>query len=143
MTFCVQCGASVPQGAMQCVSCGRALSGTTAPPPAYAPAAPPAPAYQAYAPVPPLPPPYAPQQETRVVSEGMGIAALLLNIFIWPGLGTIVAGARIGWVQGFLMLGGVILTITIIGAIVGIPMIIGAWIWAIVSGVRLMQGKAA
>lgn len=144
MTFCVQCGASVPPGAAHCGSCGRSLAGTAAPS-AYAPSAPPAPAYQAYAPAQQLPPPtsYAPPPQDRVVSEGMGIAALLLNLLIWPGLGTIVAGQRIGWAQGFLVLGGVILTITIIGMVVGIPMIVGGWIWALVSGIRLIQGKPA
>lgn len=101
---------------------------------------PPAPASAPYA----APPAYAPPPAAapvRAVSEGMGIAALILNILVWPGLGSLVAGAQKGWAQGFLFLGGLLLTITLIGAVLGIPMVIGAWIWGIVTGIELIQGR--
>lgn len=109
-------------------------------PPSYATAAPAyaAPPPGSYAPqpqhaAPPPGPAAAPQ-----VSEGMAIAALLLNILVWPGLGSLVAGKSIGWAQGFLFLGGLILSLILIG----IPMLIGAWIWGLVTGIQLIQRRA-
>ncbi len=71
---------------------------------------------------------------------GLAIAGLILNILVLPGLGTLIAGKKstgiaqiVIWVCGFL------LTLTLIGAILGIPMMIGAWIWGIVSGVNLVK----
>lgn len=73
------------------------------------------------------------------VTQGIAIVALLLNILIWPGLGSLIGSRKEGWAQGFLMLGGLILTLTIIGVIFGAPMMIAAWIWGIVTGVQLIQ----
>jgi hypothetical protein len=134
VSFCSHCGANVTAGANFCAACGKSVSAAPVswtPPPA-------APTYAAqdYAPQGYAAPP-APQP---AVTQGMAIAALLLNILIWPGLGSLIAGVQKGWAQGFLCLGGIILTITILGAIIGIPMIIGAWIWGIVTGVSLLQG---
>lgn len=137
VAFCTHCGASAAQGGSFCASCGKpiAAGGPAPPPPAYAPA----PAYgQAYDLPPPPPVSYQP---ARAVSEGMAIAALLLNVIVWPGLGSLVAGVQKGWAQGFLFLGGGVLTLTIVGAIIGIPMMIGAWIWGVVTGVHLIQGR--
>lgn len=69
------------------------------------------------------------------VSQAVAIVALLLNILIWPGLGSLIAGEQVGWAQGFLMLGGVFLAIILIG----IPMMLGAWIWGIITGVELLR----
>ena len=152
MAYCTHCGAPLGPGANFCGGCGRA--GPSAHRPAapgaaaYAPAAP-APV-QASATVPGYAPPYgvpippqAPAPPARTVTEGMGVAALILNILVWPGLGSLVAGAQVGWAQGFLCLGGLLLTITLVGAILGVPMMIGAWIWGLVSGIRLAQGRPA
>lgn len=77
------------------------------------------------------------------VTQGMAIAALVLNILIWPGLGSLVAGRQVGWAQGFLALGGLILLLTIILFFVGIPMMIAAWIWGLVTGIQLIQEAGA
>ncbi len=69
------------------------------------------------------------------VTQGVAIVALLLNILVWPGLGSLIAGEAVGWAQGFLMLAGVILVIVVIG----IPMMLGAWIWGIITGVELLR----
>ena len=84
----------------------------------------------------------------RKISEALAIVSLILNILIMPGLGTLIAGKkREGIWQLILLFGGFLLglflTITIIGALVGIPLMIGgplaAWIWGIVSGVEIIQ----
>lgn len=137
MSFCSHCGANVPAGANFCSGCGKSVA---AAPPSWTPPPAPAPTYEArdYAPrgyVTPAAPAAPP------VTQGMAVAALLLNVLIWPGLGSLIAGVQKGWAQGFLCLGGAILTFTLVGAIFGIPMMIGAWIWGIVTGVNLLQGR--
>ncbi|GEM_PF-205542 len=121
--FCTSCGASLPAGAAFCPACGRPVR--AAAPPAMAP--PPA---QAHA----QPP----------VSEGVAVAALLLNILIWPGLGSLVAGRQEGWAQGFLFLGGfVVLFATLfLGAPLSVLMWVGAWVWGLVTGIQLLQRRA-
>jgi TM2 domain-containing membrane protein YozV len=63
----------------------------------------------------------------------MKALAIILNVFL-PGVGTLVAKKI--W-QGItqLLLGvvGIVLTVTMIGAIIGLPLLLGVWIWAIVS----------
>jgi len=66
----------------------------------------------------------------------MNKVAIVLNIFL-PPIGSFVAGK---WVQGLLQL--VLLAIAwfliaaAVGAIVGIPIAIVAWVWAIVCAAR-------
>jgi TM2 domain-containing membrane protein YozV len=59
--------------------------------------------------------------------------ALVINIFL-PGIGTLIAG-KVGQGIGQLALYwiGVLFTVTMIGAVIGLPMMFAAWIWAIVS----------
>jgi len=77
-------------------------------------------------------------------TQAIAIVALCLNLLIWPGLGSLVASRiGIGLTQGFLMLLGLILTITIIGMIVGIPLMIAMWIWGLVTGIQLIQASSA
>lgn len=111
-----------------CPSCGFAGNGagpTAAPPPAM-PAPPAAPAAQ------------------RPPTQGIAIAALLLNVLVWPGLGTLVASrVGIGLAQGFLMLLGLLLTITILFLFVGIPLMVGMWVWGLITGIQLLQESNA
>ena len=82
------------------------------------------------------------------ITETLAIASLIINILILPGLGTIVGGrTREGVTQIILLFGsifvGFIFTLTIIGAIIGIPLMflgpLSAWIWGIVSGIQLIK----
>jgi len=78
------------------------------------------------------------------------IVGLLLNVLILPGLGSIIGG-RIwaGVAQLCIFFGslffGAILIFTIIGAIIGIPLIIfgtvAAWIWGLVTGIQMVTEK--
>jgi len=66
----------------------------------------------------------------------LAAVALILNLIILPGLGTLIGGkTREGVLQIILVVVGVVLSIVFIG----IPMVIAAWIWGLVSGVRLIQ----
>ncbi|HVJ03548.1 MAG TPA: hypothetical protein VM662_15315 [Sphingomonas sp.] len=63
----------------------------------------------------------------------MKIAAIILNFF-FPGVGSLVIGKTgAGIAQLILYIVGVAFTLTIIGAILGIPMSLGAWIWGLVT----------
>mgnify|MGYP006304891171 CR=1 FL=1 len=88
------------------------------------------------------------KQKKKKISENLAITSLILNIVILPGLGTIIGGKQkdgiwqiVLYLGGFIL--GLLLTITIIGAIIGIPILFGApiaaWIWGIVSGIELIR----
>lgn len=69
-------------------------------------------------------------------SKGLAVAALLLNVLLLPGLGTIIGGRTTeGIIQLVLTLVGIPLSIFL----VGIPLIIVAWVWALVSGIQILQ----
>jgi TM2 domain-containing membrane protein YozV len=66
----------------------------------------------------------------------MRTAAIIVNIF-FPGMGSLlIAKAGQGIAQIILYLFGIFLSFTFIGAIVGIPLCIGVWIWAIITAVQ-------
>ncbi len=76
------------------------------------------------------------KKRRKKVSQELAIVCLILNIIILPGLGTLIGRkTKTGIWQLILFGGGVALLIVVIG----IPMIIAAWIWGIVSGVKLIQ----
>ena len=63
----------------------------------------------------------------------MNVLALLLNLAI-PGIGSFVVGKPGQGIGQILLWGlGLMLTLTAILSIFGIPMMIGAWIWGIVT----------
>lgn len=69
---------------------------------------------------------------------GLAIVSLILNVLILPGLGTLVAGKmKIGAWQLVLAVVGIILSFYIIG----IPILIAAWIWGLITGIQLIQEK--
>lgn len=63
----------------------------------------------------------------------MKTIAIIINIF-FPGVGTFFVG-KIGQAisQLILYIIGLVLTLTGIGAIIGLPLCIGAWIWGLVT----------
>ena len=80
-------------------------------------------------------------------NQTLAIIGLLLNIFI-PGTGSLIGGrTNEGILQLSILFGsvavGFVLTITIIGAIIGIPiLILGpliAWIWGLITGVQMIM----
>jgi hypothetical protein len=73
---------------------------------------------------------------TKGNTMGLAIVALILNILILPGLGTLIAGKiRTGVWQLVLAIVGFILSFILIG----IPILIAAWIWGLVTGIMLIK----
>lgn len=65
--------------------------------------------------------------------SGVKTAAIILNFFL-PGVGSLVIGkVGQGITQLILYCLGVLFTFTLIGAFVGIPMMLAAWIWGMVT----------
>ena len=73
-------------------------------------------------------------------SKGIAIVALLLNILILPGLGSLICGrTKAGVLQLVFSVIAIILNITLIGLIIGIPLGIAMWIWALVTGIQIIK----
>lgn len=63
----------------------------------------------------------------------MKVAAILINFFI-PGVGSLVIGKTgSGIAQLIIYFVGLLFAITLIGVIIGGPMMLGAWIWGLVT----------
>ena len=72
----------------------------------------------------------------KKVSQGLAIAALLINVLLIPGLGTIIAGRKSeGLFQLILLIIGIALSFFLIG----IPIVILVWIWGLVTGIQLIK----
>lgn len=68
------------------------------------------------------------------------IVGLVVNVAFLPGLGTLIAGkTKAGLLQLLLVILGVVLCLTIVGVIIGIPLLIATWVWGIVSCVKIIQ----
>lgn len=81
---------------------------------------------------PPAPTPPGPKPPTT----GVAVAALLLNVLLLPGLGTIIGGRTREGIYQLVLVGVGILTAILL---VGFAIILGAWIWGLVSGVQFLQ----
>jgi hypothetical protein len=69
----------------------------------------------------------------------MAIAGLIVNIFL-PGIGTLMCGKITqGIIQVCLGVLSLLLNLTIILSIFGIPLYFGVWIWAIVSAATAIE----
>lgn len=63
----------------------------------------------------------------------MKTVAFIINIFI-PGVGTILVGKIfVGVIQILLYMAAHALTWTVIGALIGVPLIVIIWIWGLIS----------
>ena len=81
-----------------------------------------------------------PKNKPRKTTQAVAISALILNLFILPGLGTMVAGDdKKGLKQIIFFLLGILLTVTIILAIIGIPLLIGIWVWGLNSAIKMVK----
>jgi TM2 domain-containing membrane protein YozV len=66
----------------------------------------------------------------------MKALAIICNVF-WPGIGSFFVGkVGQGIAQIVLYVIGLFFILTAIGAIIGIPLCIGVWIWGIVTAVN-------
>ena len=65
----------------------------------------------------------------------MNVLGLILNLLI-PGVGSFVVGKPGQGIAQILIWGvGLLLWLTVIGAIIGFPLMLGAWIWGIITAV--------
>lgn len=68
--------------------------------------------------------------------KGLAIIGLIINVLFWAGLGTIIGGdTKNGIIQMIIYAVGVVLSLILIG----IPIVIVAWIWALVSSIKQIQ----
>lgn len=73
----------------------------------------------------------------REKRTSLTVVALILNVLILPGLGSLIGGkTKEGILQMVLIILGLLLPI-----VVGIPIIFIAWVWGIITGVTLVQGE--
>jgi TM2 domain-containing membrane protein YozV len=82
---------------------------------------------------------------SRTPPESTALAGLLVNVLFVPGLGSLIGGkTNAGIFQLLMFLLGIPLCLSIIGLVIGGPMVMGAWIWGLVSGVNMLsEAKAA
>ncbi len=105
----------------------------------------------------PVPAAARPQPSGGKPSMAVAVIALLINILLIPGLGTIVGGRmKQGLVQLLLLwLGGIIVTFLgfflviaspmagLVVAMLGSIMVLSGWVWAIVSGVLIVRDASS
>lgn len=73
-------------------------------------------------------------------SMGIGITSLLLNILVFPGIGSMVGGkVQTGIIQMVLMILAIVLDFTLIGLLLGIPLGISVWIWSLITSIKIIQ----
>ncbi len=78
----------------------------------------------------------AKKSSLRRKNLSLAIVALILNVIILPGLGSLIGGkTKEGIWQLVLFLIGAVLFLFY----VGIPILIAAYVWGIVTGIKLIQ----
>ena len=71
----------------------------------------------------------------RVPTESTALAGLLLNVIFLPGLGSLIGGKTSAGVFQLLMF---LLGIPLCFVVIGFPMVVGSWIWGLVTGVNML-----
>ncbi len=98
-----------------------------------------------------------PQPSGRRPSMAVAVIALLLNVLLIPGLGTILGGRmKHGLFQLLVLwLGGIVVTFIgffmamaspmagIVVAMLGSLMVLAGWVWAIISGVLIVRDASS
>jgi serine/threonine-protein kinase len=83
------------------------------------------------------PSPHSSSPAISAGAEGSAVTGMVLNILL-PGVGSLVAGRKgVGAAQLILWLVGLALIVKLIG----IPIVIGAWIWSLATGISLLGAK--
>lgn len=72
----------------------------------------------------------------KKMSQNMAIAALLVNVLLMPGLGTIISGRTS---EGLLQLILLVLGLALSVFLIGIPIIMLVWVWGLVTGIQLIK----
>lgn len=78
-----------------------------------------------------------PSSPKKKCSKALPIIGLIINILIAPGLGTLIGDGkkrlRNGLIQLILSIVAWALILTMVGAIIGAPLLFAMWIWSIVD----------
>jgi hypothetical protein len=70
------------------------------------------------------------------IGRGLAIVALLLNVIVWPGLGTLIARKfNKGSMQMILSFVGFALAYVMTAALL---IVFVVWVWALVSGIKIV-----
>lgn len=75
---------------------------------------------------------YASEKSEVSTTKTRAIVGLILNVLIWPGLGTIVGGETGKGVTQMVL---ILISLPLMFVIIGVPLLIGVWIWALVSSI--------
>ncbi|MDI3474232.1 MAG: hypothetical protein PWQ28_92 [Candidatus Woesearchaeota archaeon] len=76
---------------------------------------------------------------TKKVKGTVALASLILNMAI-PGIGSLVAEKKNeGTWQLILLIIGALVSLTVAGAVIGIPLVIIAWIWSVLTAIKLVK----
>ena len=73
------------------------------------------------------------------LTQGTAICVLLLNLFILPGLGSLI-GRRTKEGAAQVILVAVSIPLMFI-YFMGVPLLIGAWIWGLVTGIKMIKNS--
>lgn len=76
----------------------------------------------------------------KKVDQNIAVLALILNILVLLGVGTIVGGRTN---QGILQLVLFLVGIPLCLVIIGFPLMLGIWIWALVTGIDILNKSRA
>jgi hypothetical protein len=80
-------------------------------------------------------PDLSPVWQPRRVGSGQAVASMFLNAMVCPGVGSLVGGKTgTGLAQLSLFLFGLPLAVIA----VGVPLVVGAWVWGIATGAQLI-----
>ena len=72
----------------------------------------------------------------KKTDKTLAVIGLILNVFILPGLGTLIAGrTKTGIWQLVLSVIGLVTSFILIG----IPILIVAWVWGLITGIKIVQ----
>jgi len=73
------------------------------------------------------------------IDKNIAIVGLILNIVILPGLGTLIGGGEKYRTSGIWQLVLTIIGIPLIYLFIGAPLILAMWIWALITGIHMVQ----
>ncbi|MFO0704633.1 MAG: hypothetical protein U0517_01480 [Candidatus Andersenbacteria bacterium] len=73
---------------------------------------------------------------TNKVRHDTAILALILNILVLPGIGTLVAGRT---TEGVLQLTLFLVSIPLCLILIGFPLMLAMWIWSLVTGIDILN----
>ena len=76
------------------------------------------------------------KHSSKTDDKTLVIVGLLLNVLIWPGLGTLInKDISKGVIQMILF----VIAVPLSFILIGIPLLLGVWIWALLTSVKQLQ----